>query len=108
MSIQVGQPVATGAESLPAGHRGPNFSHWQEKATGMDTEENQNLEHVELVIDSRPMIQVYLNRGGEVVVSVTGLDASLERVDSNYVCIPVDCCEDVGKALLAIADANKG
>ncbi|OXJ16315.1 hypothetical protein CFB45_07040 [Burkholderia sp. HI2500] len=70
----------------------------------MEQEHHQDDGNVELVIEHRPSIQVFRNRAGSVTVSVTSISESLEHVTSDSVAIPLECCEEVGNALIALAN----
>ncbi|VVE10124.1 hypothetical protein [Pandoraea commovens] len=71
-------------------------------------EENKNVDPpLELLIEARPEVLVGLNRHGTVDIIVNSIGESGESVERGAVCFPVECCEDIGNALIAIASKHQ-
>lgn len=71
----------------------------------MEQKEHES-DDCELLIEPRPMIQVFLNKAGTVTVSVTSIHESLDRVEADSIALPLECCEEVGNALIKLANTR--
>ncbi|WP_331693515.1 hypothetical protein [Pandoraea sputorum] len=56
-----------------------------------------------LLIEARPEIQVFLAKNGQISITSKTFSESSEAVETDIVSIPLDCAEDVAKALVRIA-----
>lgn len=71
-------------------------------------EENKEVDPpLELLIEARPQIMVGVNRHGTVDIIVNSMGDSIDSIEHGAVCFPVDCCEEIGNALIAIASKHR-
>ncbi|MGT2429271.1 hypothetical protein ACU4HD_12090 [Cupriavidus basilensis] len=66
-------------------------------------EDMKGQDHLTLVIEARPEIQVFVAKNEKVSISVTGVRESRMETEQEIVQIPLDCAEQVGNALINIA-----
>ncbi|HDR9199642.1 hypothetical protein NX868_10355 [Burkholderia thailandensis] len=72
-------------------------------------EEHNNVEPpLELLIEARPEILVGLNKAGTVDIIVNSMNEASDSIQRESVCIPLECCDEIGNALIALASKHLG
>lgn len=60
-----------------------------------------------LTILPRPQVSVYVNKDGDVSISVVAVSEDNQRVEHEIAVFPTECAREVGEALIAIANKYK-
>lgn len=63
---------------------------------------------LELLIEARPEILVGLNKEGTVDIIVNSMNEQSDSIQREAVRIPLECCDEIGNALIALASKHLG